>query len=115
MSPLHIVTGAITANSQSRCDVLGIQRALWAGRQAIMVPVRDRLTKYFGMCLTTDAATQVYLFNLTLWLTRTASHPTLQRDWGFLASQSAGCTFKLETETCDPVASQLINEKDMSL
>lgn len=56
VSPLHIVAGAITANTGSGCDVLGIQRALRTGRQAIMAPIKDRLTKYFGMGLTTDTA-----------------------------------------------------------
>lgn len=57
----------------------------------------------------------VILFCLVFSLTRTASYPTLQRDWEVLAGQSVDCTFKLETDTCDPVASRLIDENDVSL
>lgn len=70
VSPLHIVARAITANSGSPCDVLGIQRALQAGRQAIMAPVKDRLTKYFGMASTIDNAAHCYLFCFVFSLIR---------------------------------------------
>lgn len=62
VSPLHIVAGAITANTGSGCDILGIQRALRTGRQAIMAPVKDRLTKYFGMDTATHFPSSRFVF-----------------------------------------------------
>ncbi|KAH8654921.1 hypothetical protein BGZ61DRAFT_467197 [Ilyonectria robusta] len=91
VSPLHIVAAAITANSEPKCDGLGTQMTLQSGRITSMAPIKDRLTKYF------------------------ASHTAQQRDWEVLATQSVDCPFKLESDTCDPVASRLIDEKDASL
>ncbi|KAK7432959.1 hypothetical protein QQZ08_000430 [Neonectria magnoliae] len=91
VSPLHIVTAAIAANSEPRCDGLGAQMTLQSGRIASMAPLKERLTKYF------------------------APHTAQQRDWEVLATQTVGCPFKLETDSCDPVASRLIDEKDAVL
>ncbi|KAF4969083.1 hypothetical protein FSARC_3606 [Fusarium sarcochroum] len=91
VSPLHIVTAAIAANTEPRCEKLGSQASLHPGRIAAMAPIKERLSKYF------------------------ASHRAQKKDWEILAAQSVGSSFKLERGTCDPIASRLIDNNDASL
>ncbi|KAF5001142.1 hypothetical protein FGRMN_1253 [Fusarium graminum] len=48
VSPLHIVTSAISSNTSARCDRLRSQIPMQPGaREAIMAPIKERLAIYF--------------------------------------------------------------------
>ncbi|KAL9573124.1 hypothetical protein ACKAV7_002809 [Fusarium commune] len=92
VSPITMVTAAISMNSSAACDRLRSQMPMQPGmREAIMAPIKERLALYF------------------------ASHRAQQKDWEVLATQAVDSPFKLERGTCDPLASRLIDDNDASL
>ncbi|KAG6987409.1 Protein priB [Fusarium oxysporum f. sp. conglutinans] len=92
VSPITMVTAAISMSSSAACDRLRSQMPMQPGlREAIMAPIKERLALYF------------------------ASHRAQQKDWEVLATQAVDSPFKLERDTCDPLASRLIDDNDASL
>ncbi|QKD49454.2 uncharacterized protein FOBCDRAFT_236869 [Fusarium oxysporum Fo47] len=92
VSPITMVTAAISMSSSAACDRLRSQMPMQPGlREAIMAPIKERLALYF------------------------ASHRAQQKDWEVLATQAVDSPFKLERGTCDPLASRLIDDNDASL
>ncbi|KAG4276092.1 hypothetical protein FPRO04_07816 [Fusarium proliferatum] len=92
VSPITMVTAAISMNSSAACDRLRSQMPMQPGmREAIMAPIKERLAVYF------------------------ASHRAQQKDWEILATQAVDSPFKLERDTCDPLASRLIDDNDAAL
>ncbi|KAF5653619.1 hypothetical protein F25303_2163 [Fusarium sp. NRRL 25303] len=92
VSPITMVTAAISMSSSAACDRLRSQMPMQPGmREAIMAPIKERLAVYF------------------------ASHRAQQKDWEILATQAVDSPFKLERDTCDPLASRLIDDNDASL
>ncbi|KAK2133195.1 hypothetical protein NOF04DRAFT_1341687 [Fusarium oxysporum II5] len=92
VSPITMVTAAISMSSSAACDRLRSQMPMQPGlREAIMAPIKERLALYF------------------------APHRAQQKDWEILATQAVDSPFKLERDTCDPLASRLIDDNDASL
>ncbi|KAF4342834.1 fungal transcriptional regulatory [Fusarium beomiforme] len=92
VSPITLVTNAISMNTSLACERLRSQMPMQPGmREAIMAPIKERLATYF------------------------ASHRAQQKDWEVLATQAVDSAFKLERGTCDPLASRLIDDNDASL
>ncbi|KAG5766169.1 hypothetical protein H9Q72_005787 [Fusarium xylarioides] len=92
VSPITMVTAAISMSSSAACDRLRSQMPMQPGmRETIMAPIKERLAVYF------------------------ASHRAQQKDWEILATQAVDSPFKLERDTCDPLASRLIDDNDAAL